>query len=55
MTKYKQSYVLVLETGKVVFWTGYAESPAQGEGIAIADATEKYGCQVWDIANRPVK
>lgn len=52
---YKQSLVLVLETGKVVFWTGYADDPAHAEGRAIDEAKEKYGCQIYDMAVRPVE
>jgi len=52
---YKQSYVVVMESGKVVLWTGYASDTKHGEGLAIAYAQEKHGGQVWDIANRPVR
>jgi hypothetical protein len=52
---YKQSYVIVMENGKIIKWTGYAEDTPKGEGLAIKYAQEKEQCQVWDIANRPVK
>lgn len=52
---YKQAYIVVMENGKLVKWTGFAENKKHGEGLAIAHAVEKEGCQAWDIANRPIK
>ena len=51
---YKQSYIVVMENGQIVKWTGKGENKEHGEGLALAYATEKTGLQVWDICNRPV-
>jgi pyrroloquinoline quinone (PQQ) biosynthesis protein C len=53
-SKYKQSRVVVMDSGKIVLWTGYAEDQKHAEGLAIAYAIEKHGGQVWDSAVRPV-
>jgi len=53
-TQYKQSFIVVMESGKVIKWTGKADDLAHGEGLAIAYATEKTGEQVWDTCHRPV-
>ena len=53
--EYKHSLVVVMESGKLVLWTGYAEDTKQAEGLAIECATSKHGGQVWDTAFRPVK
>ena len=50
----KYSFVVVMETGKLVLWTGVADDNEHGEGQAIAYATDKHCCQVWDIAERPI-
>jgi len=57
MSEYKQSYVIVMENGDIVKWTGYAESNDLGEGLAVTYAKSKYNnaCRVWDTANRPVR
>lgn len=55
MKAFKQSYVVVMESGKVVYWTGKAEDIGHGEGLAIEYAINNHGGQVWDIASRPVK
>ena len=54
-TQYKQSFIMVMEDGKFILWTGKADDTKHGEGLAIAYAVERTGSQVWDIANRPVK
>jgi len=54
MKPYKQKWLLVMEDGRVVFWTGFADDVDHGEGLAIAYATAKYGTQVWDTCRRPV-
>jgi len=51
---YKQSYLLVMETGQIIKWTGVADDKDHGEGLAIAYATNKAGCQVWDLCSRPI-
>jgi len=51
----KYSYIIVMETGKVVYWTGYAEDSNHGEGLAIDYAINRHGGQVFDIASRPVE
>lgn len=52
---YKQSYVVVMESGRLVRWTGYAQDRRHGEGLAVEHAQKKFGGQVWDVAARPVK
>jgi hypothetical protein len=54
MKAYKQSFVVVMESGRIIKWKGKAEDTRQGEGLAIAYAISKTGEQVWDIANHPV-
>lgn len=54
ITPYKQSYLIVMEDGKIIKWTGKAENTIHGKGLAITYATEKTGLQVWDMCNRPV-
>ena len=51
---YKQSLIVVMETGKIVYWTGVADDPKHAEGLAISYAKEKHDCQIWDTAFRPV-
>ena len=53
MLNNKYSFVVVMETGKLVLWTGVADNEKHGHGLAISHAIEKHGCQVWDIASRP--
>ena len=53
-TPYKQSYILVMENGEIVKWTGKADNSGHAQGLAVAYATKKTGLQVWDIANRPI-
>lgn len=52
---YKQKFAVVLESGKIVEITVFGEDSKHGEGLAIAEAKEKYGEQIWDIANMPVR
>lgn len=54
MKAYKMSFVVVMDSGKIVLWTGKAEDVSHGEGLAIEYAVNKHGGQVWDIARRPV-
>ena len=54
MSKYKQSYILVMESGKIVKWTGYAEDILDAKGKAVSYAKNKTGEQVWDLCCRPV-
>ena len=51
---YKQSFVIVMESGKIIKWTGYGNDSKHGEGLAIEYAISKTGEQVWDTCNRPV-
>lgn len=51
---YKQSYILVMESGQLVRWTGLADDKEHAIGLAKEYAVAKTGEQVWDIANRPV-
>lgn len=53
--EYKQSYLLVMESGKIVKWIGYGLDKDHGEGLAIEYAVSKTGEQVWDMCNRPVR
>jgi len=55
MQPFKQSYILVMESGKIIKWTGKGETFEHGEGLAHAYAVEKTGEQVWDSCSRPVK
>ena len=55
MTPYKQSYIMVMESGKIIKWTGQAEDKNHGEGLALEYAQEQNGEQVWDFCNRPVQ
>jgi len=55
MTKYKQSYVVVMDSGKVVMWTGYGVDNHEGEALAKQYAEKEHSGNVWDIANRPVR
>lgn len=54
MQDYKMSFVVVMESGKIVLWTGKAEDVSHGKGLAIEYAVTRHGGQVWDIARRPV-
>jgi len=54
MTPYKQRYAVVMETGEIEVFTVYGEDSSHGVGLAIEEAVEKFGCQVWDVANVPV-
>lgn len=58
VSKYKQSYLMVMEDGSIIKWTGYAEDKNHGEGLAIEYATNRDGShptkQVWDMCNRPI-
>lgn len=52
---YKQSYVIVMESGHIVLWTGLGDDKNHGLGLAIEYAQSRHSGQVWDTANRPVK
>ncbi len=52
-THYKQSYILVMENGKIIKWAGKAEDKNHGEGLAVEYAQEKTGQQVWNMCSRP--
>ena len=55
MQPYKQSYIVVMENGKIVKWTGKAITSGQAMLKAKQYAEKKTGSRVWDFANRPVK
>lgn len=49
----KYAYVVVMEDGKIVKWTGKAEDEQHAEGLATAYAQERNDGQVFDTAKRP--
>ena len=55
MKAFKQKYILVMESGKIIKWTGYGTDFDHGKGLAIEHAVSKTGEQVWDMCARPVK
>jgi len=53
MSAYKQKFIVVMESGKIVKWTGKAINGWAGRALAIAFAEAKTGEKIWDICNRP--
>ena len=51
--EYKQSFLIVMESGKIIKWTGLAENKEHGQGLALAHAIERTNEQVWDVCSRP--
>ena len=54
MTRYKQKFLLVMEDGSIIKWSGLADDSHHGLGLAIVYAKTKTGLQVWDSCNMPV-
>lgn len=55
MSTFKQSYLLVMKSGKIVKWTGYGKDFEEGKRLATYHAINQTGEQVWDMCARPVK
>lgn len=51
---YKQSYLIVMESGKIIKWTGLADDRQHGEGLAADYAVAQTDEQVWDMCDLPV-
>jgi len=54
MYTFKQKYIVIMESGKIITWIGQATTFKQGESLAITYAIEKSGEAIYASAVCPV-